>query len=183
MKLAQVVHNFIPAELAEEHAKRMDEVSSLNTGVDDNQCPMSESFYALHSDLLEDITEKMEEITGLTLEPSYDYCRIYPHGEVLRRHTDRPSCEVSVTMNLRNTGGKWAFHWTGGSIEMDPGDAVVYRGCDLEHWREANPAEQTHQLFLHYVDMDGPYTAHANEYLRQKPSHMHALLGTKMKKG
>lgn len=180
MKLAQVIRNFVTTEVAERHAARMDEINKVAKGDNDGQCPISESFYCLHSDLLEDCCEQMEEITGLELEPAYDYCRIYPTGEVLHRHSDRPSCEVSVTLNLRNKGGLWAFHWEGGSVEMEAGDAVVYRGCDVDHWREANPAEQTHQVFLHYVDMNGPYAENANEYLRRKPSHVHQLLGTKM---
>ena len=184
MKLAQVVRNFIPAELAEKHATLMDDTLRVlpESALDDNQCPSSVSWYSLHTELLEDCCEKMEEITGLELTPTYDYCRIYPKGETLRRHSDRPSCQVSVTLNLRNKGGLWAFHWEGGSVEMEAGDAVVYRGCDVEHWREANPAEEVHQVFLHYVDANGEYADHGNEYLRQKPSHVHEALGTKMKK-
>jgi hypothetical protein len=41
---------------------------------------------------------------------------------------------------------------------LDPGDAVVYKGCEVVHWREkADGTEVTAQFMLHYVDQNGPY--------------------------
>ena len=42
----------------------------------------------------------MREITGLNLKPTYSYWRLYKTGDVLKRHKDRPSCEVSTTLCL-----------------------------------------------------------------------------------
>ena len=167
MNLYKAVTNFISPELAEKHAVRMDE--HKDTAVrDDQQAPGSWSWYGLHWDLLESCCEKMSEVTGIDLLPTYDYSRIYNKGDILKPHTDRPSCDVSITVNLRNTGGPWEFCFTGGSVVMKAGDGVAYRGCVLEHWREANPADFTHQVFMHYVDAHGPHADNANEYMKHK---------------
>ncbi|MGH8427558.1 MAG: hypothetical protein ACRES7_06190 [Gammaproteobacteria bacterium] len=42
----------------------------------------------------------IEAATGLVLFPAYSYLRIYCEGAVLPKHTDRPSCEISVTLTL-----------------------------------------------------------------------------------
>lgn len=43
------------------------------------------------------------------------------------------------------------------SVALEPGDAVVYRGLECPHWRDPFDGEFAVQLFLHYVDQDGPY--------------------------
>ena len=50
----------------------------------------------------------MEKITELKLCPSYTYARIYKKGDVLKRHKDRFSCEISTTMNLG--GNDWPIY-------------------------------------------------------------------------
>ena len=42
----------------------------------------------------------MKEKTGMDLIPTYSYARVYQHGAELKRHKDRPSCEISTTLNL-----------------------------------------------------------------------------------
>jgi hypothetical protein len=39
----------------------------------------------------------MEKHTKLKLIPTYSYARIYKKGDVLHRHKDRFSCEISTT--------------------------------------------------------------------------------------
>jgi hypothetical protein len=44
------------------------------------------------------------------------------------------------------------------AIYMDVGDAVLYRGMEKYHWREKYAEGKWQaQVFLHYVDADGPY--------------------------
>jgi hypothetical protein len=40
---------------------------------------------------------------------------------------------------------------------MDSGDGAVYLGCATDHWREPFAGYTMGQVFLHYVDRDGPY--------------------------
>lgn len=182
MKPAQVVRNFITPEVAEQNAVLIEEAvlagrSHRETG-NESDCTLSHCFYGLHNDLLEDCLGVMEEITGLVLEPTYTYCRLYPHGEKLVPHKDKAECEVSVTLNLRNVGDPWTFCWTGGSIDLTPGDAVVYRGCDVRHWRDPNPTDDVYQVFMHYVDANGPHADLAYEYLKKLPTHIDPSLRT-----
>lgn len=111
----------------------------------------------------------MEQNTGLSLYPTYSYYRVYRPGAELHSHTDRPSCEVSTTITFKfdykeQTGSySWPIFMDGNLCEMNPGDLVIYRGCDLEHWREKfiAPEGSYHiQAFLHYVDANGPFSSY-----------------------
>ena len=98
----------------------------------------------------------MEKTTGLKLYPSYTYARVYKKGDVLKRHKDRFSCEVSTTVNLG--GDDWPIYlepsgqegMKGIKIDLKPGDMLVYSGCELEHWREKFKGKECVQVFLHY---------------------------------
>ena len=48
----------------------------------------------------------------------------------------------------------------GNPIDMENGDAVIYLGCELEHYREEFEGEWSSQVFLHYVDSEGPNKDH-----------------------
>ena len=139
----------------------------------EEQIPETYSHYAdiAMETLLQNLQPKMEEETGLKLTPTYSYARIYKKGDVLERHKDRYSCEISTTMNLG--GDEWPIYLEpsgekdkeGIKIVMDPGDMLVYKGCDVEHWREEFIGENCDQVFLHYNDASDP-KAEENKYDR-----------------
>jgi hypothetical protein len=105
----------------------------------------------------------VEEITGKELLPTYSYSRVYQPGEELAPHTDRPSCEVSVTVNVATKGVPSSLYtqYADNPAEehvLNPGDAVVYKGCDALHWRKPlNSSQLNVQFMMHYVDKNGPY--------------------------
>ena len=106
--------------------------------------------------------EEFEEITGLSLHPTYSFSRVYMKGDELKPHVDRPACEISVTVHVATQGEPWPIwmHVPGKepvSYTLAPGDAIVYRGCDVLHWREkAVNTKLNAQFMLHYVDQNGP---------------------------
>ena len=101
---------------------------------------------------------KMEQITGLKLSPNYTFSRLYKRGDILERHKDRFSCEISTTLNLG--GDSWPIYLdptgkekqAGVKVNLDQGDMLIYMGCELEHWREAFEGKDCGQVFLHYND-------------------------------
>ena len=99
----------------------------------------------------------MQKETGLELLPTYAFWRMYTMFAELEKHKDRSSCEISVTVMLGSDGTKWPIFMEGNQIELEPGDAVIYLGCELEHWREEFKGDWHAQCFLHYVDKNGPY--------------------------
>ena len=118
----------------------------------------------------------MEKATGLKLYPTYTYARIYKKGDVLKRHKDRFSCEISTTMNLG--GDDWPLYLEpdsskggtkegvgyvsentkGVQVDLKPGDMMVYRGMELEHWRNKFKGKECIQVFLHYNNRKTPGT-------------------------
>jgi hypothetical protein len=98
---------------------------------------------------------KMEVETGLKLKPTYAFWRMYTLNADLLKHKDRESCEISVTCMLGSDGTKWPIYMNGAELNLEPGDAAVYLGCEIEHWREEFKGDWHAQTFLHYVDADG----------------------------
>ena len=150
---------------------------SLGTWTD-KQVPNTYSHYAdmVMETLLMKVLPKMQQETGLELIPTYSYARKYKKGDILRRHKDRPSCEISTTLNLG--GNPWPIFIDGtgannvideyknivkpGAPEgtkvlLDVGDMLVYSGCELEHWREPFDGDICGQVFLHYNHVNGPF--------------------------
>jgi hypothetical protein len=143
----------------------------------DDQCPNSFSCYGdpLMDTLLLLSTGSIEGYTGLELVPNYSYWRFYQPGEELKRHRDRHSCEISVTIclgyNMDNVDKEKYpdYNWPmwvettdpetnyEAPIHLNPGDIIVYRGCAVDHWRETFIGNNQAQLFIHYNDKNGPY--------------------------
>ena len=151
---------------------------------EDVQVPGSYSIYAdfVMETLLMKVLPVMKEKTGMDLVPTYSYARVYQTGAELKRQKDRPSCEISTTLNLG--GDRWPIFIdpTGSSnvideyknihkpgappgveITLEPGDMLMYSGCKLEHWRKPFQGKLCGQVFLHYNHADGPF-AKSNLY-------------------
>jgi hypothetical protein len=129
----------------------------------DHQCPSSLASYNLMP-CVKTLVKKIPQVSELCGEdvlPTYVYGRIYTNGEVLTRHRDRDACEISLTVNLQKDDCDWPI-WIQKpdgqeiSINLNPGDAMMYLGCNADHWREAYQGQQQTQVFFHYVRSDGP---------------------------
>jgi len=142
----------------------------------DGQIPNTYSHYAniAMETLMLKIHPVMEKTTGLKIIPAYTYARIYKKGDVLKRHKDRFSCEISTTMNLG--GDDWPLYLEpdsskggekegvgyvsentkGVRVDLKPGDMMVYKGMELEHWRNKFKGKECTQVFLHYNNCKTP---------------------------
>jgi hypothetical protein len=123
----------------------------------DEQIPNTYSHYAdpVMETLLVKVLPVMQKETGLDLVPTYSYARAYKKGDELKRHKDRPSCEISTTIHLG--GNPWAIFIEGTKVLLEVGDMLVYSGCELEHWREPFDGNICGQVFLHYNHVNGPF--------------------------
>lgn len=123
----------------------------------DEQIPNTYSHYAdnVMETLLMKVLPIMQQETGLELVPTYSYARIYKQGDILHKHKDRPSCEISTTIHLG--GDPWSIFVEGTEVMLDVGDMLVYSGCELEHWREPLEGNTCAQVFLHYNHVNGPF--------------------------
>ena len=131
--------------------------------------------------LLQKLKYRVELETELKLNETYSYTRLYKKGDVLPRHKDRYSCEVSTTLHLG--GDNWPIFLEpdpskgvfiekneyipskskGKKIQLGVGDMLIYQGCELEHWREKFEGESCGQVFFHYNDANGE-DAEENKY-------------------
>lgn len=156
----------------------------------DQQVPETYSHYSdiVMETLLTKVQSIIEKKTELKLIPNYSYARIYKKGDVLHRHKDRFSCEISTTMHLG--GGCWPIYLEpdsskgevdkitdnykpskskGVKVLLQPGDMLVYRGNELEHWRDTLTFDDCGQVFLHYNDIK---TDGAKENIYDKRPHL-----------
>jgi hypothetical protein len=158
-----LVENILPFETCVLASKVM--LADKNFVDYDEQVPISKSFYTVPylEVLLPAIQPKLEEVWGKTLIPTYVYSRILYPGAILDPHTDRPSCEYSVTVTLGHNypeDHSFPIYMEGNPIEIPVGYGATYKGCEVEHWREpltGNPDNFWIQAFFHYVDANGPY--------------------------
>jgi len=123
----------------------------------DEMIPNTYSHYAdqVMETLLVKMLPVMAKETGLDLVPTYSYARAYKKGDELKKHKDRPSCEISTTINLG--GDPWPIFIEGTKVLLEVGDMLVYSGCELEHWREPFEGNICGQVFLHYNHVNGPF--------------------------
>lgn len=106
--------------------------------------------------LLKNKTQKVEEICGKKLFPTYSFWRMYTNKSELPPHSDRPSCEISVSVNL-GSDKPWPIYMDDTSLDLQPGQAVIYLGEQVKHYRKEYDGDYNSQVFLHYVDQNGPY--------------------------
>ena len=131
---------------------------------------------------------------GRKLYNTYYYDRYYFPGQALTKHADRDACEISVTLhistNLPDDLKDWPIKIKTPDVYTDksksailvpgeerscvlnPGDGMVYKGCERPHWRDPmpgtpkgkkskklfgkeQPEQYYHQIFFHYVLQDG----------------------------
>lgn len=120
----------------------------------DKQVPNTYSHYAdnVMETLLLKVQPIVEKETKLKLNPNYSYARIYKKGDILEKHIDRFSCEISTTLNLGGT--LWPIYLKSKTktikVNLLPGDMLIYKGSELEHWRDPLEGEECAQVFLHY---------------------------------
>ena len=136
------------------------------------------------------LRKKLEKVIGRKLYNTYYYDRFYMAGQELFRHIDRDSCEISVSVHISsNIKEDWPF-WIktpdvyrdkskkellvpgeNRSVILEPGDGIIYKGCERPHWRDRMPGTLQmalgmthhndytqlyyHQIFFHYVLQDG----------------------------
>ena len=141
------------------------------------------------------VRKKLEKILGRKLYNTYYYDRYYFPRQALANHADRDACEISVTVhistNLPDNEKDWEVHiktpdmyvdkaktavlvpGEKRSVVLNPGDGMVYKGCERPHWRDPMPGtpigkkskklfgkkqqqeQYYHQIFFHYVLQDG----------------------------
>jgi predicted 2-oxoglutarate/Fe(II)-dependent dioxygenase YbiX len=163
----------LPQKVCQDLTQHMHNLHKEGQLVQDEQCPLSWSVYgdpkfdALLANLAKPIGEKL----GIEILPTYTYARLYQPGDILKKHTDRPSCEISGTMTLGYDPDSaiWPIFFgkdqddPGTSYQIDVGDLVMYRGNELVHWRPAYKGKWQVQVFFHYVDANGPHKEWAND--------------------
>ena len=137
----------------------------------------------------------LEQAIGRKLYNTYYYDRFYFPGQPLIKHTDRPACEISVTIHIgTNIKESWPI-WIktpdtfedntmktliasgeNRSVHLEAGDGMIYKGCERPHWRDPMPglleskinkdeSLYYHQIFFHYVLQDGTRAHHAWDML------------------
>jgi hypothetical protein len=159
-----VVDNFITEQEAKNLYDKFKEDAKNNPTLfidGDDQCPLSLSIYNYKwfLDLLANKCSFISELIEEPVLPTYSYARLYAQDEILIPHKDRPSCEISVTLNL---GGdqEWPIYIKNPEDEtkeviLKPGQAMIYLGCNATHWRKSFDGTECGQVFLHYVRLNG----------------------------
>jgi len=161
---------------------------------------VSRYYYPTYKEAHSKIRIKIEEAIGKKLFNTYYYDRFYFPGQPLNRHMDRDACEISVTVNVSTNLKKCWPIWIktpdtyndesksqilevgkDASVCLNPGDGMIYKGCERPHWRHPMPSRYSnfesrirrfkkleddsyyHQIFFHYVLADGNRAHYAGD--------------------
>lgn len=150
----------------------------MGKGKQDQQVSGSIGFYKnpLFEKLLEHLLPAVEQHTGYSLYKTYSYARAYKMGDELKRHKDRNVCEVTVSLCLGSENQPWPIYIQDKDknihqFEMQAGDAVIFKGVELPHWRKPNTYGACANAFLHYVDQQGPYADQKDDPDNTKQLH------------
>lgn len=161
------IEKLIHPDMLFNYAKKL---SQHELGHLDVQVPGARVFYKepMFEKLLDGIKPIIEDNSGYKLFKTYSFVRVYELGDVLRPHKDREACEVTVTVALGHEGAPWPIYILDKDREtrsfiLKPGDAVMFKGIELLHWREENTFGPCIQAFLHYVNQDGVYASFKND--------------------
>lgn len=143
---------------------------------DSAQVPNTHSKYAdfLMESLLLYFQPHIEESVDAHLTPTYSYYRVYKKGDILKPHTDRNACEVSASVAFGWPDSEpWPFKLANSkeyspqeafslsidepytTVLLNPGDALIYAGPLVKHWRDPLESSAYVQAFFHYVYTDG----------------------------
>jgi len=160
-------YQYVKGMLSADMVEYLTSWSLKNFTAGDDQVPLSSSHHSRNSELFNHLIHYllpiMEKETKLKLKPIYSYNRIYIGGAELKKHTDRDACEISASITLKyfykDKNYKWPLCMGDTPVIINSGDGVIYKGCEIPHWRPVfnQPKEYWHhQLFIHYVDVNGP---------------------------
>jgi len=167
-----VLKDFLDPEKAKELGQEFQDWCIERSVPGDSQVSKSSAFYrwGKFSELQYDRIGYLNEKLGIWLLPTYNYARSYHNGAVMERHSDRPGCEVSVTCHL---GGdeEWPIYFASSegedvAVTLSPGEAILYLGCEIDHWRNEFTGSHYNQVFLHYVNSRGPWAFCENDVVK-----------------
>ena len=122
---------------------------------------ISRYYHPQYKEVHSGVRQKLEKVIGRKLYNTYYYDRYYLEGLALTKHTDRGACEISVSIhistNLPHPEKDWEFKiktpdtYTDEkksavlvpgeerSVVLNPGDGLLYKGCERPHWRDPLP--------------------------------------------
>lgn len=156
---------YIPNFISMDHANHLYN-KFINYCIEENlpgdiQAENSHAVYN-YIDFLELLCERTPQINhflGEPVLPTYTYARVYKEGSDLKIHTDRDACEISLTIHLAGDT-EWPIYIKKPNgeevaLNLKSGDAMLYLGCEAEHWREQFQGQEYVQVFLHYVRSRG----------------------------
>lgn len=161
---------------------------TIEDHLDNLDIPENTKTYACYCDclgitILQSLTERISNILGRQVLPSYSYTRVYQHGTRLIPHRDRKSCEVSLSITLKNIpdNNKIEHFYVASESDyldnkhlkthLSTGDGLLFFGSELNngfyHWRDRTDSDYLMQIFLHYVYEDGQFTDNAYEWIEK----------------
>lgn len=177
-----LIKKFISYDLSRSMASKFIEYCQINKLSGDSMAPQSPAQYNYipFCEILVEKTLEIKEIIGEHVFPTYSYARLYKKGAEIKKHKDRPSCEIAITLHLSGDF-EWPIWIEKNNIkqhfDLSEGDAVIYNG-DLFHGREAYGGEEYVQCFLFYVRSRGLYSKYRfdkideNGNLKQAREHL-----------
>lgn len=108
--------------------------------------------------------DTVSAVAGVRVKPTFAYVASYPGGTDLEAHTDRAQCEYAVSVLIDYVPepveqSPWPLQFAGPNgtrkVWQCLGDAVLYRGTRISHWRDRLAAAAMSTSMLFYFVNEG----------------------------
>jgi hypothetical protein len=158
-----VIRGFVEPERAKELSQKFVKHCDETSPSGDIAVPDSFSVYNYipFVDLMCEKTNEVSSLLGERVIPSYAYSRIYKKGNELKPHHDRDGSEIALSVCLA-FDQEWPLWFYGENkqkipVILQPGDAVLYFGKEIIHWRDKFEGSFSNSAFIFYVRSEGPF--------------------------
>ena len=143
--------------------------------------------YPQYQKIYTELRKKLEGIIGRKLSKTFYYDRFWFSGNQLKKHLGPAQGEIMVVISIStNLKRPWPFviktrdqytdknktailvPGTESAINLEPGDGIIFKGCERPHWRDTFPepkkrwfSKKEKEVFYHhditfqYVITDG----------------------------
>lgn len=155
-----VLPNFVSVDMAEE--MRLEFLKFYSDADSDDLVPNnSHAVYNPRAavELMCNSNFLVTEYLGENVVPTFAYGRLYKKGSELKRHADRGAAEIVISVNL-GSDKPYPIYFEDmigqvREINLNQGDAVIYHGKELIHWRDPFDGDECIQYMLCYVRTAG----------------------------
>jgi len=166
------IENFLDTSECESIAKKFNDCLEINKDIMKEEGHRDHYYSLKDSDIFkktsEKILKKFSTIIDKELLHTYTYVTYYEPGAILYEHIDRPANQYGLNINVQKES-EWPIFLRHPEsdeitrIDQNPGDAFIYKGSEVPHFRPRLKTGNSIQFMIFAVDKNSPFKKFAGD--------------------